>query len=238
MVVAGRDFLAPDRIEARRPRLLFELRRRERPERDLVEVLAELPVGGDGLPQPADDDQLTVERRSRAAGSSRPSRRPRGRREAAAGPRRSPGRGPRRSRTAARPPGVRWRATQPRHRSAPPGRRAAARSASAPGPGRTARSRSNSRASAATASAGRPAARSLKAATKSGVAIDSDDPVPASGQVQGDPAGAAAEVEDRALGGLGVPLPGREVGLVGAALEVMPKTDSARLLCSRSFRHQ
>ncbi len=75
------------RPAGRRPqlrRLVLELVGAERRELDLVRLLAQLAVGGDGLAQAADRRSPPASTRRRAAGSSRPSRRPRGRRAAAA----------------------------------------------------------------------------------------------------------------------------------------------------------
>ena len=54
------------------------------------------------------------------------------------------------------------------------------------------------------------------------VDVEPDHLVAAPGEVQGDPAGAAAELEDRAAAALGQLLPERQVGVVGAALDVVP----------------
>ena len=167
-------------------------------------------------------------RRPRAAGWSRPSRRPRARRAAGAGASSALGQllDDRDARAGRRAAGA--AATQ-RRQATPLGgaRRAAASAASAPAPARTRSPSSKSRASADDRP--RPAAlapRSSQRGDQLRVAVEADHRVAAPGEVQGDPAGAAAEVEDRPVGRVGQLLPERQVGRVGAALDVVP--DRAR----------
>jgi hypothetical protein len=54
------------------------------------------------------------------------------------------------------------------------------------------------------------------------VAIEPDNPVPAPGQMEGDPSRPAAELEDRAAAALGQLLPEGQIGPVGTALDVVP----------------
>ena len=97
--------------------------------------------------------------------------------------------------------------------------------------------RSNSRASAAVAVAGRPAARRppVEGGDELGVEVEPVHPVPVPGQVEGDPAGAAAEVEDRLAGRVGELPPQGQVAVVAAALDVMPDHRFRR--CSALARH-
>ena len=199
VVVGHRDLLAAD---GRGPPSLASsssLRRGEREQRDLVDRLAELPGRGHRCRSRRTNEPLAVDRRSPAAGSSRSSPRPRGRREAAAGRRRwPPDDAARRSQTR-RPAGPQMAGdartgTDPLLR----GRRTAAPTASAPAPTRTPR---RGRSHARRRPPPRPATprRAVEGLDEITVEIDPDDPVPPPRQVKRDAAGSAAEVEDRAL---------------------------------------
>ena len=72
------------------------------------------------------------------------------------------------------------------------------------------------------ATTGQPAGRALSAAAQLRVALERVDRVAGPRQAQCDPAGSGADVEDRAAGGGRELEPEREVGGVGAALDVVP----------------
>ena len=62
--------------------------------------------------------------------------------------------------------------------------------------------------------------------------IDADHLVAASGQMQGDATGSAAEIDHGASGRARQLLPERQIGRVGAALDVVPDRDAH---CQNSF---
>ena len=170
-VLGRRDLAAAGRLQPRLARLGLDRLGAQQAQGDLVELVGELAGRGDRLAQAADDDRARSRARRPAAGWSRPSRRPRGRRAGEGAPPRS-----------ARP-GSRRRSRPRRGRpGAGGGRRSAGRRGARRGPSRTwiscigaitsanSSSREKSRASPAVASAGSPAAaaRALKAATSSG----------------------------------------------------------------------
>ena len=162
--------------------------------------------------------------RRRAAGSSRPSRRPRARPAAAAGLRRRCGHplDDRERRPARRGAGGRRRSRRHATRSAPSASSCSELHRRQDQGELVLRARSR-RASPTTASQRQPArARSRQRREQLRVEVEADTRVPAPGQVQGDPAGAAAEVEHRAAGRGRQLLPERQVGRVGAALDVVP----------------
>jgi len=68
-----------------------------------------------------------------------------------------------------------------------------------------------------------------------GVGVEADHLVPAAGQMEDDAAGPAAELEDRAAAALGQLLPERQVGLVAAALNVVPDRGGGRAHRQNSF---
>ena len=204
---------------------------------DLVLLLAQLAVRGDGLAQALDHDLVADCRRRRAAGWSRPSRRPRARRGAAASALVGAPAGCSTIASATRPPGSqvarrRSSGTRPARRR----RRAAATSCI----GASARaSRVGSQLEAAgvadaAARSGRPSARSRQRRDQLRVEIEADRlgprrarcratrPVPQPRSRTG-PSACARQL-----------LPERQVGAVGAVLDVVPDPPLAAALTART----
>ena len=204
---------------------------------DLVRLLAQLAAGRDRLAQAPDRRSRRRRPPPRAAGSSRPSRRPRARRAAAGARRRASGIA---STIASGDAGRRAAgaaATQRRQaiRSSAVGEQLHQLHRRQDQAELGARARS-SRASA-THGSQRQLAGPLVAAPRAapGRGRAPIDRVPAPGQVQGDAAGAAAELEDRPAGAPRQLLPERQVGAVGAALDVVPDHVPRRAHRQNSF---
>ena len=198
VVAGGRDLAAAGGAQARPAlRRARASSRRQDLQPHLVDLLAQLALGGDRLPQAPDDDRSRRRRRRRAAGSSRSSRRPRGRREAGAEAASAIGRSSTIA-AATRPPARRWAAAQLQAFDPRLGvRRRAAGSASAPGPART---RPRARSPWHRRPPPRLAARRCVRRERGDelrVEVESQHPVTAPREMQRDTTGAAAEVEDR-----------------------------------------
>ena len=225
MEVGGGDLAAPERHEPSLGGLRARALGGEGAKRISLSSSLSSPSGETVWRRRRIDDLLADVDRRRAAGSSRPSRRPRARRAAAAAPSAAPQAGRSTIASATRPPGAQVRGDAAQAVD-PLGarRRAAAPAASARGPGRT-RAVELEAPGVADDGARSGSARGApvaSAAISSGSRSSPTRPVPAPGEVQGDAAGAAAEVEDRPVGLGRQLLPERQVGAVGAALDVVP----------------